>query len=99
MVDFGKGLLVPYAELLEELIELVRPDAERFGCLPEILHAREIVRRGTSAHAQVKVFAAAVAAGASREEALCAVVDRLIEDTVRDTETPPGLASASDSPT
>lgn len=98
MVDFGKGVLVPFPELVEELIELVRPDAERFGCVTEILHAREIVRRGTSAHSQIAVFEAAVKAGASRDEALCAVVDRLIADTVRGTDAAPALASAGDSP-
>jgi carboxylate-amine ligase len=98
LVDFGKGVRVPFNELLEELIELVRPDAERFGCVEEISHARDIVRRGTSAHMQIAAFEAALKAGASREEALCAVVDRLIEETVRGTDAPRALASASVSP-
>jgi carboxylate-amine ligase len=81
LIDFGRGEMVPYAELLEELIALVHPDAERLGCIPEILHAREILARGTSAHNQLRVFAEAEAAGATRQEALRTVVDWLVAET------------------
>jgi carboxylate-amine ligase len=81
LVDFGKGALVPYGDLLEELIELVREDAERLDCLAEIEHARAIVAEGTSAERQIRVHADARAAGADEREALCAVVDMLIADT------------------
>jgi len=81
LVDFGKELKVPYADLLEELFELVREDAERLDCWPEVLHAREILRRGTSAHRQLRVFRDSLAAGASRAEALRHVVDFLIAET------------------
>jgi glutamate---cysteine ligase / carboxylate-amine ligase len=84
LVDFGRGAIVPYAELLEEIIQLVRPDAEHFGCVEEIQHARAIAARGTSAHRQRAVFTAALAAGRSRHEALAAVVDWLIDETARD---------------
>ena len=82
LVDFGKGRLAPYAELLEELIELVREDAERLDCTAEIEHAREIVARGTSADRQLDAYHAACTAGADQAEALRAVVDLLIEDTL-----------------
>ena len=82
LVDFGRGQITPYPELLEELIELTRPDAEFFGCTAEVEHARTILQRGTSAHRQVQTYDAAVAAGADRQEALNAVVDRLIEESV-----------------
>ena len=81
LVDFGKGRVVPYPELLEELITLVMEDAERLGCVAEILNAREIIRRGTSAHRQVAVYAAARETGATRSEALRAVVDFLIAES------------------
>jgi carboxylate-amine ligase len=86
LIDFGRGEMVPYAELLEELIALVHPDAERLGCVPELLHAREVLARGTSAHNQLRVFAEAQAAGASRREALQAVVDWLAAETARGVE-------------
>ena len=83
MVDFGKGAIVEYSDLLEEVIELVREDAERLDCVAEIENARNILTRGTSAHRQVAVYDAAKAAGASDEEALHAVVDWLIDETLQ----------------
>ena len=83
LVDFGKGQVVPFAELVDELLELIHEDATALGCLTEVGHCREIIKRGTSAHRQLTTYADAVNAGASREEALAAVVDMLIEETVR----------------
>ena len=82
LVDFGKGEVVPVADLVEEIIELVREDAETFDCVAEVEQAREIVRRGTSAHRQLAIYRTAVEGGKSRDEALRAVVDWLIEETV-----------------
>ncbi len=84
LVDFGKGSVVDYADLLEEILSLVREDAERLDCVAEIEHARNILARGTSAHSQVAVYNEAVANGADEPEALRAVVDWLIEETMRD---------------
>ena len=82
LMDFGIGELIPYGELIDELIELVSRDADELGCTAEVEHAREIVARGTSADRQLQVFREAQAAGADHEEALRAVVDLLIRDTV-----------------
>lgn len=81
LVDFGRGAIVPYADLLEEILSLIAPDARHFGCEAEVTHAREIVARGTSADRQLAVFEKAAAAGASRAQALSAVVDWLIGET------------------
>ena len=83
LVDFGKREIVPYAHLLEEIIELTAEDAAHFGCAAEILHARTILERGTSAHAQRRIYEETLASGASKAEALTAVVDWLIEETTR----------------
>jgi len=83
LVDFGKGRVVPYAELLDELIELVREDAQVFGCEAEVAASRDILKRGTSAHRQLAAHKAAIDQGASNHEALQVVVDMLIEDTVK----------------
>jgi carboxylate-amine ligase len=83
LVDFGRGAIVPYADLLEEILSLIAPDARHFGCEAEVWHARQILTRGTSAHRQIKVFDDALAAGASRAQALSAVVDWLIAETAR----------------
>jgi carboxylate-amine ligase len=82
LFDFGKGELVPFAELVEELLVLLREDAEALGCAAEIAHARTILERGTSADRQVACFERLVAEGASREEALKGVVGHLIAETV-----------------
>ena len=82
LVDFGKGVLVPFEDLVEELIELVAPDAEALGCTAEIEHLRTICREGTSADRQLAVYNQAVESGADTEEALRAVVHALIEDTL-----------------
>ena len=81
LMDFGKAVLVPYKDLVEELIDVLRPDAEELGCLPELERAREIVAGGTSAERQIATYHEAVAGGASTEEALKQVVDMLISET------------------
>ena len=83
LVDFGRGAIVPYAQLLEEILMLIEIDAHHFGCVDEVLHAREILARGTSAHRQLAVFEGALADGATHAEALTAVVDWLIAETAR----------------
>lgn len=82
MVDFGRGEIVPFSDLMEELIELLREDADHFDCHAEINRIREIVQRGTSAHLQLKAYREALEAGATHEEALRAVVDFLVETTL-----------------
>ncbi len=84
MVDFGRGSIVPYADLLEEIIELTEKDADELGCTTEVLATRDIIKRGTSSHRQLAVYEAAMNAGADKQEALKAVVDWLLEETKRD---------------
>jgi len=81
LIDFAKGAVVPFEDLLEEILELIADDAEALGCKTEVGHIRDILSRGTSAHRQLKVHDLAMAAGKSSDEALVAVVDTLIEDT------------------
>ena len=71
------------SDLLEEILTLIGEDARHFGCEDEVRHARRILARGTSAHRQLAIFDQALAAGATRAQALAAVVDWLIEETVR----------------
>jgi carboxylate-amine ligase len=82
MVDFGRGQLVEYSDLLEELIELLAQDATEFGVREELRHARKIVQDGTSAHRQLDVYRTAKNDGADDREALNQVVDQLVEDTM-----------------
>ncbi|MBL3584515.1 carboxylate-amine ligase [Rhodovulum sulfidophilum] len=80
LVDFGRKELVPFADLLEELIQLVEADAAVLGCLDEIHAARDVIAHGTSAERQRKAHAAALATGADSAEAMRAVVRLLIEE-------------------
>lgn len=82
LVDFGRGVLVPFSELVEEFIEILAQDAIEFDVREELRHARTIVRDGTSAHRQIAVYEKALSDGADNQEALRAVVDHLIEDTL-----------------
>ncbi len=84
LVDFGKGERITYAELLEEIIELVAEDAERLDCVAEVAHARQVAARGTGAQHQLAVYNDAISAGADQAEALRAVVDVLIDETTAD---------------
>jgi len=81
LFDFGKGELVPFRALIEEIIALVREDADAFGCAAEVDHARSIAASGTSADRQLAVFRRHREAGAPVEAALAAVVDHLIAET------------------
>jgi len=93
LVDFGKGQVVPYAELLEEMLEIVAPDAAHFGCEREVAHARTILRRGTSAHWQLAAYEAALKGGASEGEALRAVVAMLARESLAGLEEAPKIVA------
>jgi carboxylate-amine ligase len=76
---------VKFAELLEEILELVQEDAEALDCVGEIASCRTILQRGTSAERQIAVYEAALASGMDAHSALQIVVDSLIADTVQGT--------------
>ena len=82
MVDFGRGEIVPFSDLAEELLVLLGEDMEHFRCEDEVKHARNIIKRGTSSHQQVATYRQARKDGATHEEALRDVVDWLVESTV-----------------
>lgn len=83
LADFGKGIVAPLPELIDELIEILRPHAEALGCIAEVEHARTIAQRGTSADHQLRVYHDALAAGVSDHEAQVAVVDWLVDQSVQ----------------
>jgi carboxylate-amine ligase len=81
MIDLAKGEVVPFAELIEEMLSHVAEDAEALGCEKELADVRSILSRGTSAHRQLKDYELQRASGASSEDSLKSVVDTLIADT------------------
>lgn len=82
LIDFGLGKCVPFKDLIEEMIGFLLQHAQALGCERELLHARTIVERGSSACRQVSVYEDALANGSEKRQALEAVVDHLIEETV-----------------
>jgi carboxylate-amine ligase len=82
LFDFGKGDLVPFADLIEELIILVAPDAAALGCETEVRRARDIALRGTGADRQLEIHRAAIEKGLPNDGALASVVDFLTVETL-----------------
>ena len=80
MIDFGKRQVVEFKDLIDELIDMIREDAEALGCLSEVEAARDILRDGTAADRQRTVYQQNVDAGKPSIEALHAVVRHLIDD-------------------
>ncbi len=81
LLDFGQRRLVPFSELVEEMIALLMPEAEEIGCVSELQHIRRIVMEGTSAERQLRMYGRARDNGANRREALIQVVDMLAHHT------------------
>lgn len=82
LIDFGLGRLVPYAQLLEELIDLLSEDAEALGCLPELEAARDILAQGNGADRQRAAYCAARDEGLDHHAALVRVTRAMAEDFV-----------------
>lgn len=82
LIDFGRGCLTPMSELAVELVDMVRKEATAIGAIDHVEHILTIVEQGTSADRQRKVYQDAVAGGAESREALNAVVDHLIAETL-----------------
>ncbi len=80
LIDLGLGEIVPMAQLVGEILELVQEDAEHFDALADVGRAGEIVETGTSANRQRQVYVEALEAGYERDQALQAVVRHLIEE-------------------
>jgi carboxylate-amine ligase len=84
LIDFGKGIIVPFEELLDEFIEISIEDAKILGCDKEVMDTKNILKRGTSAHRQLKTYESSIASGKNKDEALNDVVDMLIKETAGD---------------
>jgi glutamate---cysteine ligase / carboxylate-amine ligase len=101
LLDFGKSELVPFRDLLDEILALVREDADALDCRREVEHTRLIVERGTSAERQVAAYDTAIAGGSDDRAALQAVVDLLIAETARGTaeaDLPPQGGTTAEAP-
>lgn len=81
LIDFALGRVVPFEDLVDEIVALTAEDAKALGCEAELASVRKILGRGTSAHRQLKAYELAAASGADPEDCLKSVVDTLISDT------------------
>ncbi len=80
MIDFGREEAVPFHFLMEELLELLDDVVDDLGSRKEVEYVRTILRDGTSADRQLRVYREHGGEDNS-EEALRAVVDHLIAET------------------
>jgi carboxylate-amine ligase len=81
-IDERHAEVITSGVLFDDLLELIREDAEHLGCKTEVEHARIIVAHGTSADRQLALYHQRDARGLPPAEALSAVVDQLIIETV-----------------
>jgi len=82
-VDQASMKAVPISIVLRELVERLADDAKALGCVAEVSRAAEILKHGSSADRQLRVYEAARAAGQTRVQALKQVVDWLQQETIR----------------
>jgi carboxylate-amine ligase len=80
-LDIQRSTLRPFPEMIDDLLALIAEDAVALECGTETQHARTIVRRGTSADTQLRIYTEARTAGATRKQALANVADWLVETT------------------
>jgi glutamate---cysteine ligase / carboxylate-amine ligase len=73
MIDFGKQTEVDARKLIEEILEFVSDVSDELGSQKEIGYIREILKNGTGADRQLRVFA--------QTGDLKKVVDYMIEET------------------
>ncbi len=84
LIDFGIGTVVPFGSLMQELLQLVAPHAEVLGCSDEVRSVENILKSGTSAERQLKVYHDALEDGADEPEALKEVVRTLMVEFSQD---------------
>lgn len=77
-IDFGEKCLIPFTQVVDDLLDLIADDAAALDCEPEVARTRDIVAQGTSADRQRATRDAALARGATPHEAMQAVVSSLI---------------------
>jgi len=81
-VDEQQGA-ISVIELLDQVIEETRRDAEALGCVDEVEHCRTIADFGTSADAQLAVFEQAHGISAGGADPLSAVNEWIAEATLQ----------------
>lgn len=85
LIDFGRGEVVPFADLMEELLEATAEDAAALDCEAEVEGLQAILTAGNSADRQRKVHAATLErTGGDVAAAHRAVIESLIAEFTAD---------------
>ena len=79
--DTRQGGRIDIADEVARLVDELAADAQALNCEPELRHALTIIREGASADRQLDHYRLRILEGASREEALRAVVDLVVAET------------------
>jgi carboxylate-amine ligase len=82
-VDQRSMKSIPIDIVLQELLERLEADAKALDCVEQTSRAVEILKRGSSADQQLRVYEEARATGHNRVQALKQVVDWLQQETIR----------------
>lgn len=80
LIDFGRQEDIPFHFLMNELLEFLDDVVDELDCREEVSYVHTILKEGTSADRQVKIYKQH-GGDDNRQEALNAVVDNLIEET------------------
>lgn len=86
LIDSGAGQIVPFANLIAEMLSLIAEDTAALGSVSEAARARDMTAAGTSADRQRRIRQATLDAGGSDRDAMCAVVRAMIEAFLLDTD-------------
>jgi carboxylate-amine ligase len=86
LIDFGKREEVPMNFLALEMLDWIDDVVDELGSREETNYLHTILRNGTRADRQLITYREAVSQGKSEQEALFAVVDQIIEETLEGTE-------------
>jgi glutamate---cysteine ligase / carboxylate-amine ligase len=78
----GSSETITVAAMLDQLVERVHALIQRFHCDVALLPLQQILRSGTSAHTQLRIYNECRAAGLTRSRALRHVLSWLEEATV-----------------
>ncbi|MBU2982539.1 carboxylate-amine ligase [Lentibacter algarum] len=79
LIDFGAGKIVPFTELIDELVTLIAEDAEALKSVQEVENSAVIAKRGTAADEQRAIYELALSDGKSKQDALQDMVRHLTE--------------------
>lgn len=82
LIDFGKEQEVPMRFLANELLGIIEPVLDGLGTRQDVEYLHTLLRNGTSADRQLATWRQALGQGADDHEALVAVVDQLIAETL-----------------